>query len=304
MRARATALVSALLAIFSIAAATRSHTAQAEPAAMDAAGAVQVANSKNGSAVLSGALGPGDSLSGTVTISNIGTAAGDFTLSLSHLTDTPGPAGGFFSRQLDLVVTDVTAPAAPVTIYNGRLNSLNPTSLGAFAAGAAHTYRFDVSWAPTPADPTMNGSSMSVEFDWSAGDADAPPVNPPPPAPVVPPPASVAPPRLGVSIAASQRVLKRRAILAAAVCDQACSVVAGGTLSLPGRAATYRLVAARKTLKTAGSAKLKLRLPRRALKPLRAALKSHRKVLAPIVVTATGASGGATRVRRRIRISG
>ena len=69
MRARATALASALLALLSVVAAVRSHNAQAEPAAVRASGDVQVANSRNGSAILSGALAPGDSIAGTVPIS-------------------------------------------------------------------------------------------------------------------------------------------------------------------------------------------------------------------------------------------
>lgn len=311
MRARATALISALLAILSLAAAARSHNAQAEPAAVNAAGAVQVGNSKNGSAILSGALGPGDSLSGTVTISNIGSAAGDFTLSLSHLTDTPGPSGGFFSRQLDLVVSDVTAPAAPVTVYSGRLNSLNPTTLGAFAAGAARKYRFVVSWAAAAGDPTMYGSSMSVEFDWLAGDAStAPPPTSPAPAPIAPPAAPGAPPapltapRLGLTMPRSQRVLKRRTVIGSATCDGPCAIVAAGSISVPGATRSYKLVTSRRTLDSPGRATLKLRLPRNAFRPLRSALKKHRRVLAPITVTATGTSGTVTNVHRKVRITG
>jgi len=300
MRARATALAAAALALFSIVAAARSHSAQAEPAAVRASGDVQVANSRNGSAILSGALGPGDSLSGTVTISNIGAAAGDFTLQLSHLTDTPGPGGGFFSRQLDLDIEDVTTPA-PLPVFHGKLNSLGPTSLGTFAAGAAHTYRFTVTWAPSGIDSSMYGSSMSVEFDWLAGDvAGTPPV----PQPSAPPPPVLTPPRLSVSTAATQKVLKRGNVQTGATCDQACTIVATGSMSLPGAAKRYKLVTARGSLPAAGKATLKLKLPRGLRKPLRSALKAHRKVVAPITVSATGASGATSRVQRKIRITG
>ena len=299
MRARATALACAVLALLSIVAAARSHNAHAEPAAVRASGDVQVANSRNGSAILSGALGPGDSLTGSVTISNIGSAAGPFTLALSHLTDTPGPGGGFFSRQLDLAVDDVTAPSAPVAVYRGKLNSLNPTSLGTFAPGAAHTYRFVVSWAVSAVDPTMYGSSMSVEFDWSSTDSGTTPVTPPPTTPPV-----IAPPRLTVKAAAKQQVLKRGNVQASAACDQACVIYATGSLSVPGAAKSYKLVSTRGSLQGAGNANLKLRLPRRVRGPLRAALKAHKKVFAPIVVSATNTSGAATRVKRKVRIVG
>ena len=299
MRARAIALASAALALFSIVAAARSHSAQAEPAAVRASGAAQVANSRNGSAILAGELGPGDSLSGTVTISNIGSAAGPFSLAISHLTDTPGPGGGFFSRQLVLAVDDVTSPSAPVAVYHGPLNSLNPTSLGTFAPGASHTYRFVVTWASSTADATMYGSTMSVEFDWSSSDSGTTPVSPPPATPPV-----VTPPRLTVKTAAKQKVLKRRNVRAAAACDQACTIFASGSLSVPGAAKSYKLVSTRGSMRAAGNAKLKLRLPRSVLKPLRKALKAHRKVLAPITISATSASGGSTRVQRKVRIVG
>jgi hypothetical protein len=259
-----------------------------------------VANSRNGSAILSGALGPGDSLTGTVTISNIGSAAGPFTLALSHLTDTPGSGGGFFSRQLDLAVDDVTAPSAPVAVYRGKLNSLNPTSLGTFAPGAAHTYRFVVSWAVSAVDPTMYGSSMSVEFDWSSTDSGTTtPVTPPPSTPPV-----ITPPRLTVKAAAKQQVLKRGNVQASAACDQACVIYATGSLSVPGAAKSYKLVSTRGSLQAAGNANLKLRLPRSVRKPLRAALKARKRVFAPIVVSATNTSGTATQVKRKVRIVG
>lgn len=306
MRARAIAFASAALALFSIVAAARSHDARAQAAALSSSGDVKVANSRNGSAILSGALGPGDSLTGTVTISNIGSGAGDFVLGLSHLMDAPGPGGGFFSRRLDLAVDDVTVPSAPVAVYRGRLNSLNPTALGTFAPGAAHTYRFAVTWAPSAADPTMYGSSMSVEFDWSAADTVRTPVLPPP----GPPPAgspvttTVAPPRVSVSIRSPQPVLKRGSVQASAACDEACTIVATGSVSVPGVAHAYKLVPARGSLMGAGKARLRLRLPRTARKPLRSALSAHRKAFARIVIQAAGPGGKGAPVKRKIRIIG
>jgi hypothetical protein len=305
MRAGATAFASAALALFSIVAAAHSHDAQAQVAAVSASGDVHVANSRNGSAILSGGLGPGDSLTGTVTISNIGSGAGDFVLGLSHLIDAPGPGGGFFSRQLDLAVDDVTVPSAPVAVYQGRLNSLNPTALGTFAPGAAHTYRFAVTWAPSAADPTMYGSSMSVEFDWSASDTVTTPVVPPPaPPPASPVTTTVAPPRLSVSIRRTQQVLKSGSLQASAACDEACTIVATGSVSVPGAARAYKLVPARGSLTAAGKAKLRLRLPKTARKPLRSALKARRKLFAPIVIQATGSSGKGAPVKRKVRITG
>jgi hypothetical protein len=313
MRARATVLVLALLAALSVFAAAHSRDARAQAAALGSTGDVEVANSANGSAILAGVLGPGDSLAGTVTISNIGTQAGDFTLALSHLTDTPGPGGGFFSRQLDLAVDDVTAPTGPVAVYRGKLNSLTPRALGSFAAGGSHVYRFVVSWAAGDADQTMAGSSMSVEFDWSTGrgttTTDPAPTPTPTPTPVsgATPPVVSAPataPKLTLGNSSRQPVLRDGGARVTASCAVDCTVVGGGSLSVPGAAKTYKLVPARRSAPSGRKVTLKLRLPRGARGPLRGALRNHHRPVVSVSITATGANGMATVVTRKIRVSG
>lgn len=299
------ALLASLVLAVAVLVAARSQGLAAEPAATLATGAAQVANSRDGSAILGGRLGPGNELSGEVTISNVGSADGAFSLQLSHLTDTPGSGGGFFSRQLDLAVEDVTAPATPVAIYRGKLNSLNPTQLGSFAPGAAHTYRLTVSWPSAgAADAPFYGSSMSVQFDWLAT-SDAPVATTPTPAPPATPSAPVLrPPKLTFSAASSQRVLKQRAVLAGGRCDQACTISARGTLSIPGASSVFKLTPASKKLTAAGSAKLKLKLSTKTLAKLRKALKAHRKATATVTVTATGAGGKSQAFKGRIRVRG
>jgi hypothetical protein len=311
MRARATVLVLALLAALSVFAAAHSRDAQAQVAAVGSTGDVEVANSANGSAILAGALGPGDSLAGTVTISNIGAQAGDFTLALSHLTDTPGPGGGFFSRQLDLAVDDVTAPTGPVAVYRGKLNSLTPTALGRFAAGGSHVYRFVVSWAAGDTDQTMAGSSMSVEFDWSTGrgttTTDPAPTPTPTPVSGATPPAVSAPataPKLTLDGSSRQSVMRNGGARVTASCAVDCTVVGSGSLSVPGAAKTYKLVPARRSLPSGRKVTLKLRLPRGARGPLRAALRNHHHPAVSVSISATGANGKTTVVTRKIRVSG
>jgi hypothetical protein len=307
MRARATVLCSALLAALAVFAAAHSRDARAQVAALGTTGSVHVANSLNGSAILSGALGPGDSLEGTVTISNVGDSKGDFSLALSHLTDTPGPGGGFFSRQLDLAVDDVTVPTSPVAVYRGRLNSLAPTALGAFASGQAHTYRFVVSWAQSAADQTMTGSSMSVEFDWSAGDSGVPTAPTPPPAQGSTPPVVTAPvsaPRLTLALPSRQAVMRNGGARVTASCAVDCTVVGSGSLSLPGAAKLYKLAGARRSAAAGHKVSLKLRLPSRARQPLRSALRKHRRPVVSVSIAATGKGGKTTVVKRKIRVSG
>jgi hypothetical protein len=299
------ALLASLVLAVAVLAAARSQGLAAEPSATLATGAAQVANSHDGSAILGGTLGPGSELTGDVTISNVGSAEGAFSLQLSHLTDTPGSGGGFFSRQLDLAIDDVTAPASPVTIYRGKLNSLNPTQLGRFAPGAAHTYRFTVSWPSAgPADAPFYGSSMSVQFDWLAT-SDTPVTTTPTPAPPVTPSAPVlTPPKLTFAAPSSQRVLRQKAVLAGGSCDQACTISAKGTLSIPGASAVYKLAPASKKLTAAGTAKLKLKVSKKTLAKLRKALKARRKATATVTVTATGTGGSAQALKRKIRVRG
>lgn len=299
------AVAAASLAALALAAATvGSQRAQAEPATLFATGAAQVANSKDGSAILSGALGPGDSLTGTVTISNAGSAAGAFTLQLSHLTDTPGPGGGFFSRELDLAVDDVTNAAAPLAVYRGRLNSLGPTALGSFAPGSSRVYRFTVSWTPAGAvDASFYGSTMSVEFDWLAGDLAQPT---PPPAPLPDPAVPAAPvaPRLSTAISARQRVVKQKGVLLKAGCDEACTLRASATVSIPGASAVYRLAPVSRRLAAGKRAKLKLRVGGRTLARLRAALRAHRRPAVAVTLSARSPAGATSALKRRIRVMG
>jgi hypothetical protein len=308
MRARVKAFLLAALALCAVVAAAQSNDASAQAAALGANGDVEVVNSHNGSAVLSGVLGPGGSLTGTVTISNIGQGTGPFTLALSHLTDTPGTGGGFLSRQLDLDVEEVTLPLAPVTVFHGKLNSLNPTALGSFKPGALHIYRFAVSWVDGAADQQFAGSSMSVQFDWSATSDITTIPKPTPPSPVTPSspnaPAAIAAPKLTLAMPAKQAVLRNRGVNATAACAAVCTIVGTGYVTASGAARTYKLVPVRLGGPAGKPVGLKLRLPRQARAPLSAALHGHRKPLASITLVATGADGKTARIKRKIRVSG
>lgn len=310
MRARVTALVSGLVAVFAVVAAMHSNSARAEVAALNASGAVQVANSQNGSAILSGTLGPGNSLTGTVTISNIGTATGPFTLGLSHLTDTPGPNGGFFSHELQLTVDDVTLPTAPVAVYHGPIDALNPTSLGSFGPGAAHIYRFMVSWPAGTDDSRMYGSSMSVQFDWTATDNSQPTSPTPTPTPSAPSSGggsaggSGGAPLLTLTAPSRQTVVKSGGARLSATCSTDCTVAATGSFALSGAAKSYRLVPLRHSTTAGRKLALKLALPTHAKAPLRAALRRHRKVVVTLGVLATGTGGRSMHVTRKIRVTG
>ena len=154
------------------------------------AGEFTTSNSKNGQAIFSARdMGPGSSTSGRTTIANNGEVAGSFTLSKTGLVDEPGPNGGPLSDLADLVVTDVTRPGAPATVYAGRLAAMPDLAIGTFGPGESHTYDFKVSMpadAPPASSPTdinaYQSSSVQVGYAWT-GTAVDPPDNPPPPPP-------------------------------------------------------------------------------------------------------------------------
>ena len=144
-------------------------------------GSLTLSNDKEGAAVLSlGGMRPGDSVTDTVTLGNTGTLDGDLSLATSNLVDTPGSGGGMLSGELDLRIRDVTVPASPVVVYQGKIDALTPVALGTLTAGAARVYEFRVFFpdAGPGAENAYQGSAVSVQFDWSAFNG-GPDVDPP-----------------------------------------------------------------------------------------------------------------------------
>ena len=144
-------------------------------------GSLTLSNDKEGAAVLSlGGMRPGDSVTDTVTLGNTGTLDGDLSLATSNLVDTPGSGGGTLSGELDLRIRDVTVPASPVVVYQGKIDALTPVALGTLTAGAARVYEFRVFFpdAGPGAENAYQGSAVSVQFDWSAFNG-GPDVDPP-----------------------------------------------------------------------------------------------------------------------------
>jgi hypothetical protein len=141
-------------------------TAAPLPQAIAADGAAQLVNSSSGSAILSGLrMLPGQSVTGTVTIANQGTASGRLELTTAALADTPGPGGGQLSERLQLVVRDDTAGALR---YEGTLAGLQDLALGTFRPHEAHRYRFTVGFPAQTGDNAYQSSSVSVTYNWQA----------------------------------------------------------------------------------------------------------------------------------------
>ena len=129
-----------------------------------ASGSLSMTRSGSGAIFNAAAMKIGDSLSGSVTITNTGTLPGAYTLS--------GSASGsaVLSNQLNLkVYKDVDGGTA---LYDGSLGGFSSASLGTFAAnGDAHTFYFHVSFPSTGTDAgdnVLQGLSAGATFTWSA----------------------------------------------------------------------------------------------------------------------------------------
>lgn len=132
-----------------------------------ASGSLTMARSGSGAIFNSAAMKIGESVSGSVTITNTGTLAGAYALAGS----TSGNAA--LASQLNLkLYKDVDGGTA---LYDGSLAGFSSASLGTFAAdGDSHTFYFHVSFPSTGSDAgdnALQGLSASTTFTWSATQA-------------------------------------------------------------------------------------------------------------------------------------
>ena len=153
----ATALVAVGVAVGS---GATFNSASANPANTYSSGAFTHTNSKDGAAIVTGTkMMPGDTKTGTVTITNTGDAAGKFSLAETN------DSNGFAAGSLDLKIEDVTG--TPAEVFSGDLGGVPSTDLGTFAAGEARTYKFTVTLDQT-AGNTDQGKSATADYEWAA----------------------------------------------------------------------------------------------------------------------------------------
>jgi spore coat-associated protein N len=132
-----------------------------------AAGTLEMDRSGSGAVFSAAGMAIGDEASGSVTITNSGSLAGEYSLS--------GSAGGDLAPSLELVIYKDDDGDAGAKVYEGGLDELDSVDLGAFAAdGGAHTFYFHVSLPSTGSDAgdnALQGKSASASFTWSATQA-------------------------------------------------------------------------------------------------------------------------------------
>ena len=140
------------------------------------AGNLSMSNDLNGDPIVqfvTPKMRPGDSVNGTVTLSNTGDVPGAFSLTKSAVTGSAGLAA-----KLDLVIQEVNGLGADVgaATFTGKLNvAISNQSLGiwqATGATATHHYKFTVTWPNSPrmdaGDNLLKGASASCDFTWDA----------------------------------------------------------------------------------------------------------------------------------------
>ena len=278
-------------------------------------GDLDLRSSREGMPILSASgLGPGDAAEGQVTVTNAGTGRGDLSLNRHALSDSPGAGGGALSDRLRLVVSDVTVPASPTTVYSGALGSMPEKALGTLGPGQARMYHFEASFPEGgSADNAYAGAAASVGYKWTVSSSSGEPPVDPPPGPTTPladgpadggtlPSFVQSQLRLAINLAKKQPV--RRKTLAVEVrCTQACSFTARGQLKVKGiRRAFGKTKAVRKTGEPGKWVKLKLKLPPKVLAKVRVALLSKRKVAMKVTVNAKTAKGSKAKLAKSGRI--
>jgi hypothetical protein len=286
-------------------------------AALRATGPLTIGNSREGSAVLSASgMAPGQSQTGVVDIQNASSMDATFALAQSNVTGT------VLAGSLSLSVVDcgtfagATAPtcdAGDPQVYSGALNGLPSTPLGSFAAGVTHRYRFAVAFPNgTPAhDNPLQGLSASVQFDWSAEAPEPTTTTEPPPLTTTTTTGtgtgtgtgtlnpsgsgSSGAPKLSLVLPTSSSNTSQLAFVA--ICDRACTLAVGGTLTVPGAAKVYQLKPVTKALKVGVRVTVRVPFSRAARQALAKAVKRGKR--ASVRLRMTTRSGSASSTTRR-----
>ena len=180
--------------------------------------------------------------------------------------------------------------------------------------GTSSAFQFSGTFhAPQQAQGTLRirtfgpGACDSGTLTWSASTTVPPPGGapppPPPPGPGPAPTVDTTPPVVGVSASRSRRIGRGRIPIRVSCPAESCHVLARGTISFRGTAATFRLRSATVDVGAGQTVTATLRVPRRALAAAKRALEDGRRVTARISVLASDAAGNqAPTVRRSIRL--
>jgi hypothetical protein len=196
-----------------------------------------------------------------------------------HLTVSKA-VGSLYEHNVHFPDTNTSCPTAPTT--EAWTCEHDFTQLGDFVLRCdLHTY--------------MTATVHVVE----PGSGVPPPADP---SPGTTPVQDITGPQLGLSGARVQRVLRQRAVVVRAQADEAATLTATGTVSVPPAARLVRLRKAAATSAAGQAVTLRLRLSRKALAAVKRGLAVRRRLRASVRVTATDAAGNRTSTLRRIAL--
>jgi plastocyanin len=237
------------------------------------------------------------------------------------LTAVPVALGA--EHQVDAATDSATFTPSELTVNVGDTVTISRADGGFFS----HNSRYADQQSSCPATPMASAWSCSRTFDAlgdytfhcdlhttmtgtvhvvSPSSGGPPPTGSPPPAGSPPPTDTPAPdttsPGVVLAGATAQRVLRSRAVVVKVRTDEAATLTAAGTVSVPPPSRLFRLRKVTGTSAAGELVTLKLRLSRRARVAVRSALTSRRKPRARVRVTATDAAGNRTVSSRRIAL--
>jgi hypothetical protein len=153
--------------------------------------------------------------------------------------------------------------------------------------------------------PPLRSPQTATVHVVEPGSGSSPPADPPPgsgsPGATTPAQDLVAP-ELTLGGARLHRVIRQRAVLVRVRTDEAATLTATGTVSVPATARAVRLRKATATSSAGQSVTLRLRLSRKALAAVRRGLQVRSRLRASVRVTATDAAGNRRSELRRIAL--
>jgi hypothetical protein len=138
-------------------------TASSSASNVWASGTLTQTNSMADQVVVNGAdLRPGQTATGTLTITGGGDGSGAYTLAKANLIDTPASPG--LSNTMQLLIQDITSGST--TIYTGTVAAFTSSSLGTIAPGVAKTYRVTLTY-PSSATANLQGAALSLTLQFT-----------------------------------------------------------------------------------------------------------------------------------------
>ena len=100
----------------------------------------------------------------------------------------------------------------------------------------------------------------------------------------------------------NQKVLRQRSVAVVVEADEASTVVARGTISVPGSSRIIRLKKASKQVAPGAKVKLVLRLSRPKLRTLRRAFEKRLRLTARVTVTGSDQAGNRRSAKRKVKL--